>query len=108
MNQEVFKKAYEDQLCEHAVFVDYEEIVNDSTIRNTKEQNYCIGMEECSELIQQLSKAQRGKMDRYHLLEELADVLICIDKICRQEGISKHQLYTAIEVKALEIEKEKK
>lgn len=35
-------------------------------------------MEECAELIQAISKQKRGKSDKEHLTEEIADVLICI------------------------------
>ena len=38
-----------------------------------------IAMEECAELIQAISKAKRGKLDRDNLVEEIADVLLCID-----------------------------
>lgn len=38
-----------------------------------------IAMEECSELIQAISKAKRGKLDKTNLTEEIADVLISID-----------------------------
>ena len=36
-------------------------------------------MEECAELIQAISKEKRGKSDKNHLAEEMADVLICIE-----------------------------
>lgn len=38
-----------------------------------------IAMEECSELIQAISKAKRGKLDKDNLTEEIADVMICMD-----------------------------
>lgn len=38
-------------------------------------------MEECSELIQAISKEKRGKHDLEHLAEEIADVEICIEMI---------------------------
>ena len=38
-----------------------------------------IAMEECAELIQAISKAKRGKLDKDNLAEEIADVLICIN-----------------------------
>lgn len=40
-----------------------------------------IAIEEFSELQQQLTKCLRGKMNKEHLLEEYADVLICLDWI---------------------------
>lgn len=38
-------------------------------------------MEECAELIQAISKQKRGKSDKEHLTEEIADVLICIKSL---------------------------
>lgn len=38
-----------------------------------------IAMEECSELVQAISKAKRGKLDRSNLIEEIVDVCIVID-----------------------------
>ena len=40
-----------------------------------------IAMEECSELIQAISKAKRGKLDEENLAEEIADVFIAINWI---------------------------
>ncbi|WP_297134071.1 MazG nucleotide pyrophosphohydrolase domain-containing protein [Terrisporobacter sp.] len=37
-----------------------------------------IAMEECSELIQAISKGKRGKLDKDNLAEEIADVRICM------------------------------
>ena len=36
-------------------------------------------MEECAELIQVISKAKRGKLDADNMIEEIADVLICVE-----------------------------
>lgn len=38
-------------------------------------------MEECAELIQAISKMKRGKDARGNLVEEIADVLICIETL---------------------------
>lgn len=38
-------------------------------------------MEECAELIQAISKAKRGKLDTDNMMEEIADVLICIEML---------------------------
>ena len=48
-------------------------------IKVDKELCLTISMEECSELIQAVSKAKRGKSNKDNLTEEIADVLICID-----------------------------
>lgn len=40
-----------------------------------------VAMEECSELIKEISKMLREKGDKRHLTEEIADVLICIENL---------------------------
>lgn len=45
-------------------------------------------MEECAELIQAISKAKRGKIDRDNIIEEIADVLICIEMLKQMYMIS--------------------
>lgn len=55
----------------------------------TEKKDLCstIAMEENAELIQAISKAKRGKLDRDNMAEEIADVLICIDWIQEIYGI---------------------
>ena len=42
-----------------------------------RQRNICV--EETAELIQEISKAERGKLNKIGITEELADMLICID-----------------------------
>lgn len=44
-------------------------------------------MEECCELAQAISKELRGKSDKTHLAEEMADVLICIEMLKQMYNI---------------------
>lgn len=68
------------------------------------EQETTIAMEECSELIQAISKCKRyGCIDKYreNLIEEIADVLFAIDELkliynISNESISKIKLYKII------------
>lgn len=53
-----------------------------------------IAMEENAELIQAISKAKRGKLDKDNLAEEIADVLICIDWIQEIYGINPSEVYS--------------
>lgn len=48
---------------------------------NGPEIKHTVAMEECAELIQAISKALRGQLDRDNLVEEIADVGICIDML---------------------------
>lgn len=45
-------------------------------------------MEECSELIQAISKMKRGKDNRDNLIEEMADVMICMEILKQVYGVS--------------------
>lgn len=56
-------------------------------------------MEECSELIQCISKELRGKSDIAHLTEEMADVLICVDILKQIYNISDEELNNWIKYK---------
>lgn len=58
-----------------------------------------IVMEELAELSQQVSKTLRGKEDRMHLLEELADVYICNEFVKSICGFSDDEIARAINVK---------
>ena len=49
-------------------------------------------MEECSELIQAISKMKRGKDNRNNLIEEVADVMICIEILKQVYGISDNEI----------------
>ena len=44
-------------------------------------------MEECSELIKECSKMLRGKGNRDHLAEEIADVYICLEMLQLMNGL---------------------
>lgn len=50
-------------------------------------------MEECAELIQAISKEKRGKSDKDHLSEEIADVLICIEMLRQIYNITEDEIY---------------
>lgn len=63
----------------------------EATIEN-KDLCSTIAMEECSELIQAISKAKRGKLDTVNISEEIADVLICLDWIIDIYNIDKSDI----------------
>lgn len=64
------------------------QIIADSIEHYGEEVQSTVCMEECSELIQAISKEKRGKSDRMHLAEEMADVLICIEILKQIYGIT--------------------
>lgn len=56
-------------------------------------------MEECAELIQVISKAKRGKLDTDNMIEEIADVLICIEMLKQIYNISDYSIENWIDRK---------
>ena len=64
------------------------QIIADSIKHYGKEAQSTVCMEECAELIQAISKEKRGKSDRMHLAEEIADVLICIEILKQIYGVT--------------------
>lgn len=49
-------------------------------------------MEECAELIQAIGKAKRGKINQNNMIEEIADVLICIEMLKQIYNITDSQI----------------
>ena len=68
-----------------------------------------IWMEELAELQQAISKGLRGKLDRYNLIEEVADVLICLTQLRIEYVINDDELQSMIDYKhERNIEREKR
>ena len=66
-------------------------------------------MEECAELIQAISKAKRGKINRDNMIEEIADVLICIEMLKQMYMISDEKINKWVKKKqAREVERMEK
>lgn len=73
-------------------------IIIDSNIVDKSIEHYgsdlqtVVCMEECSELIQAISKMTRGKDNRDNLIEEMADVMICMDILKQVYGVSDNEI----------------
>lgn len=63
-----------------------------------------IVMEELAELIQQVSKKIRGKSDQFCLIEEVADVYICLEELKIIANISTEAMDAAILTKLKRVE----
>lgn len=74
-------------------------IIADSIQRYGKSNQSTVCMEECAELIQAISKAKRGKINRDNMIEEIADVLICIEMLKQMYMISDEKINKWIEKK---------
>jgi NTP pyrophosphatase (non-canonical NTP hydrolase) len=60
------------------------------------EQTTVVAMEECAEVIQELSKFIREKGNKRHLAEEIADVLITLKEVCMVYDIKKEDIQNTI------------
>lgn len=68
-----------------------EEVIN----RCGKDNQLIVALEELSELSKEITKELRGKGDREHLLEELADVQIMIKQLIYLFDFGKDELFIA-------------
>lgn len=67
--------------------------------KNGPEIKKIIAMEEMAELTQQISKDLRGQLDRDHLIEEYADVMICMQMLKLIHHMSDGEINAVIEAK---------
>ena len=79
--------------------VEFDDKIIKDTIDILDKECLVVSMEECSELIQAISKLYRNKPDLKNLTEEVADVLICIQYIMKGTGISESDIQYWIEYK---------
>lgn len=80
--------------------LEIEKLVKKNGIKNQS----MIAMEECAELIQAISKCLRSKEmipieTREHLIEEMADVMICLEQLKVIFHINEEELKCWIEAK---------
>ena len=61
--------------------------------------NCVICMEELAELQQEISKQLRNKGDSYGLLEELADVYICLEMLKKMFSYTDNEIARAVKIK---------
>lgn len=84
----------------------YSHILAKSFIVDGGKKKLQISQEECAELIQAIGKKLRGiSKDNADILEEVADVKICLDMIAASFCFTKYDIERAIDVK---IEQERK
>ena len=67
-------------------------IIAESILRYGKNNQSTVCMKECAELIQAISKAKRGRINRDNMIEEIADVLICIEMLKQMYMISDEKI----------------
>lgn len=86
--------------------IGYKATPSGKTILTTEQQKVCtdvlafygydmermVAIEEMSELTKELSKQKRGEGNRDHLIEEIADVYLCLEKIEQMNNITHEEL----------------
>lgn len=75
------------------------QIIKDAIKFHRADEQTTVCMEECAELIQAISKEKRGKHDKQHLIEEIADVYICLEMLMEIYNISSKEIESMIERK---------
>lgn len=70
-----------------------------------KEAQTIVAMEECAELIKECSKMLRGQGNIDHLIEEIADLMICIEELEVMYNIDNGDVLTEIVYKLERLEK---
>ena len=60
---------------------------------------HVVWMEEMAELQKAISKGLRGKLNRDNLVEETADVIICLTQLCEENQITAEELQKMIDKK---------
>lgn len=100
MNRDVFVRSMKDKNIKLADST-RNKIIEFSLKNCTPTEKYIVIMEELSELIKETSKAARGEADNMGILEELADVHICLSYLAILSGISSKELNKAIDIKLM-------
>ena len=103
MDREEFKKKFNNGSV--ASKIEAKMAIGDILKNETQKTNCIICMEELAELQQEISKQLRNKGDRYGLLEELADVYICLEMLKKMFNYSSDEIIRAVEIKLDRYEK---
>lgn len=80
-----------------------ENVLSKTIVKNGIKLQSVIAMEECSELIKEISKFIRGKGNKDNLIEEMADVLIVIDQLKLMYNISSAEIEEMVHFKTMRL-----
>lgn len=98
MDREEFKKKMHNDGTATSK-IEIKKVIGDILKNETTITNCVICMEELAELQQEISKQLRNKGDTYGLLEELADVYICLEMLKKIFDYSSDEIDRAVEIK---------
>ena len=98
MDREEFKKKMRSNDTS-ASKLEVKNAIGDILKSETPITNCVICMEELAELQQEISKQLRNKGDSYGLLEELADVYICLEMLKKMFSYTDNEIARAVKIK---------
>lgn len=98
MDREIFEKKMHDDDAT-ASKEEVKRVVDDILNSTARSTNCIICMEELAELQQEVSKQLRNKGNKYGLLEEMADVYICLGLLKKMFGYTDTDIAKAVKIK---------
>lgn len=98
MDREVFRKKMIEK-GPTASKIEVKRVIDHIVNNETAEINSVICMEELAELQQEISKQIRGKGDALGILEELADVCICLEMLKKMFQFTNDEIARAVDIK---------
>ena len=97
MNRELFEQKFNEESSE--LSTQFKDFIKESNEQLGEAMRLVICMEEASELSQAISKIYRNKGDRLNLIEEIGDMMICIESLKQLYNITEGEVNKAINVK---------
>lgn len=97
MNRNLFREYFDDQT--ECSVDEINALIDKCLPLDTPSEKRQIAMEEAAELAIECSKMNRNQGDIYGLLEEMADVFICLEYLQKLHGFTDQQILRAIAVK---------
>ncbi len=79
-------------------------VISRAILKNGITLQSVVCMEECAELAKEISKQIRGSGARTHLLEEMADVTICLKQLQLMYNIPDEDLHLVVRQKLARLE----
>lgn len=99
MDRSLFRERFEQAKKEGNL--DIVDLIDQCLALDTPEMKRQITMEEAAELSIECSKMNRGLGDRLGLLEEMADIYICLSYLCIIHDVDYEEICYAVRVKLL-------
>lgn len=97
MDREIFEEKF--KLAHGIITPLFQKEIKKSNEQLGEKNKLVICMEEAAELSQAISKFYRNKPDRLNLIEEMGDMIICIESLKQLYGVTEEEINKAINIK---------